>query len=583
MHDESGTVGHSKQRIKIIRLHPVAFTVVQTHELPTAPDLPFAHSSHTSKSKSGETSLPTIPATMNAIVEGAVKETAVEVAQSTDANTATEKNTSETVIYDLRPSDVLLGRGSRIDQYPGNLAFRELVNSCKHTYRTTTNHEIKREIAEYIIAQVEQRHNGRFLRRIEPDSNEAVSLGIVTINGNDNGVVGSSGKPKPAWIQIDSNASIEKTKQALREKGNSGKRNLAETTPLTAQQQQRQMGSSSSCTTRMASMSSGTSSGGILGHNTLPFSSASATAAAAWNQSVSATSLHLQQQCQQLLLSSLWPRTANQDSLHSTQPTTTAIAASLLPMALMPQNTESSQLLQAMLAAQSRSNMGGMAMANPLLSSLASADSAPRPLIRQLLLLQQQQFERDTLQQQLQQEQMHLELQRQQQILLLQQHNLSHLLQGTASSFAPTTVPSLGDAPITAPSLGDVWTGHASASTAATNTTRSPRHQLLVDSLITNGMMSSLSSLSSALTPTEAALLQLLQQQHQQPARSVAPEFSDTLCTRSIPNARESLLSPFRTNTDSSTAAAAQQPAANADHAALDHTLQRQDCGQGKG
>jgi hypothetical protein len=505
-------------------------------------------------SQQEEPALPMVPATttMNAMVDVAVQAEAVQVAAAPplppdSAVTANNTKASGTVIYDLRPSDVLLGRGSRIDQYPGNLAFRDLVNSCKQTYRTTANHETKREIAEYIIAQVEQRHQGRFLRRIEPDSNEAVSLGIAT--------VGSNGKPKPAWIPIDTNAAIEKTKQALREKGNSSKRKLPETTPLAAQQQMGGMNRSSSSSgssggiNGMAAVSNGISvGGGILGHNTLPFASASATASA-WNQSMNSLHSQQQQQRQQLLLSSLWPRT-NPDSLLVNQSNANATAA-LLPSALLPQSSESTRLLQAMLAAQSRSNVGGTSAAAAAAPTTPS--STQPPSIRQLLLLQQQQLERDALQQQLQQEQLRLELQRQQQLLSLRQHNLTHLLPtgSAASTFAP---------PTSAPSLQNVWTGRANTNTS------------LVDSLLTNHM--SPSSPLSALTETEATLLRLLQQQQQQQQQrqqqrqqqghSNVPEFCNNLSTRTVPTARESLLSPFRTNTSGCSTVAAR----DADHAA---------------
>jgi hypothetical protein len=130
-----------------------------------------------------------------------------EEGRKPESTIAAEQNT--TLIYELRPTDVLLGRGSRTDKYPGNIAFREVVSRCKRDYRTTVDPEAKSTIAEYIIGQVEKNH-GRFLRRIEPYSNEAVALGIA----------GNESKSKSVWVMIDKYAAIEKTKQALREQGN---------------------------------------------------------------------------------------------------------------------------------------------------------------------------------------------------------------------------------------------------------------------------------------------------------------------------------------------------------------------------
>jgi hypothetical protein len=161
-------------------------------------------STHPSGSKPEISSKP-LSASM---VEDATK---AETAQSTKQ---ADENKAATFIYELRPSDVLLGRGSRTDQYPGNLAYREVVKRCKREYSTTADHEAKRAIAEYIIAQVET-NQGRFLRRIEPNSNEAIALGVSISNNDSN--------PKSVWVMIGKEAAIEKTKQALREKGNASR------------------------------------------------------------------------------------------------------------------------------------------------------------------------------------------------------------------------------------------------------------------------------------------------------------------------------------------------------------------------
>jgi hypothetical protein len=72
----------------------------------------------------------------------------------------------------------------------------------------------------HIIAQVEQCHNDCFLTFCDtsiPIPMKPCRWESIPQNGN--GVVGTNGNPKPAWNQFDVNAAIEKTKQAVHEKG----------------------------------------------------------------------------------------------------------------------------------------------------------------------------------------------------------------------------------------------------------------------------------------------------------------------------------------------------------------------------
>jgi hypothetical protein len=339
----------------------------------------------------------------------------VEDARKPEAPSTKAEKMNAAFIYELRPSDVLLGRGSRTDQYPGNMAFREAVNRCKREYSTTVDHEAKRGIAEHIIAQVEQNH-GRFLRRAEPNSNEAVALGVAS---SDDG-----SKPKPAWVMIDKIAAIEKTKQALREKGN-----VSRAKKLISQLASHSAGSSTS----------GISHGGVQGNARYRMGT---------NSFIPAPQAEEAQQPG--LLSSFRPVSNKHPASNLSMEYSSDSAAPVRSASLSMPGTASG-LLQA--DQNTRRHVpyhllgGGMAAAVASLSS-----SAMPPSIQHLMRAQQ----------------LRLELQRQRQAVLVRQHALRRHLQG--QSFTSMA------------NLGGGWNG----------------------SLAT-------------LSPTEAAILSLLQQQ-QRPA-----------------------------------------------------------------
>lgn len=93
----------------------------------------------------------------------------------------------------LRPNnnDVLCGRGSRSYCHPGNIQFRKIVSNHKHRYNTSDN-KFKPFIAEGIVNLLKRRSPpGRYL---------------------------SEDKERRIWIEINHNAAVQKTQQALREK-----------------------------------------------------------------------------------------------------------------------------------------------------------------------------------------------------------------------------------------------------------------------------------------------------------------------------------------------------------------------------
>jgi hypothetical protein len=294
--------------------------------------------------------------------------------EATESIMAEKKAT--TIIYELRPSDVLLGRGSRTDQYPGNLAYREVVNRCKREYSTTADHEAKRAIAEYIIAQVEKIH-GRFLRRVEPNSNESVALGVA--NSSNNG-----SKPKSAWVMIDKHAAIEKTKQALREKGN-----VSRAKKIVSQQ---------------ASHSSGGSTSGI-GHGGVQGNAQYRLGANPFNPAP-----QVEEAQQPRLLSSFRPFSHKHDASSLFMEYSNALTAPVRPTSLSMPGTASGVLATEQSPrqrVQHHRHIGRMAAAS-------QSSSSAVPSIQQFMRTQQ----------------LRLELQRQQHMVLLRQQHLRHHLQG---------------------------------------------------------------------------------------------------------------------------------------------------------
>lgn len=105
-------------------------------------------------------------------------------------------------VTELKPNDILLGRGAPIINYEGNVRFRALVQTKKGLYNNTCRHSAKDEIAREIIVEI-QRRKGRFLTKIESHKQLNV-LGIPP--------------GKPAWTNADDDIILEKVKQALRDK-----------------------------------------------------------------------------------------------------------------------------------------------------------------------------------------------------------------------------------------------------------------------------------------------------------------------------------------------------------------------------
>ena len=106
-------------------------------------------------------------------------------------------------ITELRPTDVLFGRGSGPNDHEGNIRFRQLVAERKEEYLATNHRQTKAKIAREIVNTIVN-DGGRFLKKVEPA--DARRLGIP--------------KGIDAWIAVDDDTVMEKAKQALRQNTN---------------------------------------------------------------------------------------------------------------------------------------------------------------------------------------------------------------------------------------------------------------------------------------------------------------------------------------------------------------------------
>lgn len=103
-------------------------------------------------------------------------------------------------VSELRPYDVLFGRGSGPNDHEGNIRFRQLVAERKPEYMATNHRMTKAKIAKEIVDQVFS-VQGRFLKKVE--AAELRQLGLV--DGTD------------VWEVVGDDTIMEKAKQALRQ------------------------------------------------------------------------------------------------------------------------------------------------------------------------------------------------------------------------------------------------------------------------------------------------------------------------------------------------------------------------------
>lgn len=102
--------------------------------------------------------------------------------------------------------DVLMGRGKRVSEWPGNIFFRQVINKHREDYNKAIRNQ-KVDIAHLVIKEI-MAIGGRFLREVNPSNDDAA---------------------ESVWVEVEFARSIEKTCQALREKE---KANTTESSPF---------------------------------------------------------------------------------------------------------------------------------------------------------------------------------------------------------------------------------------------------------------------------------------------------------------------------------------------------------------
>ena len=120
-----------------------------------------------------------------------------------DGNSRNTNDSSAALIVDVRPNDVLFGRGSGPNDHEGNIRFRELVAQRKEEYMNTNHRQTKAKIAKDIVDQVFA-VDGRFLKKLE--GKELTNLGY--------------GQGQDVYQVASDDMIMEKAKQALRQNRN---------------------------------------------------------------------------------------------------------------------------------------------------------------------------------------------------------------------------------------------------------------------------------------------------------------------------------------------------------------------------
>ena len=83
------------------------------------------------------------------------------------------------LISELNPNDVLSGRGGRINNHPGNVAFRTIVENYKNEYLDPRTRKLeKAHVAARLVAQIRSSQPpGRFLKEDPGNPGKYVEIG----------------------------------------------------------------------------------------------------------------------------------------------------------------------------------------------------------------------------------------------------------------------------------------------------------------------------------------------------------------------------------------------------------------------
>jgi hypothetical protein len=126
--------------------------------------------------------------------------------KSAELDNVSENRKNKTFLTDdmLNSNDVLLGRGSHLVKYQGNIKFRQLVQERHAEYVANARHHAKDHLARQVIALVSG-PAGRFLRKVE-SSTELTALGVSP-----------NTLEQAVWVPVDEATVLEKVKQAFRD------------------------------------------------------------------------------------------------------------------------------------------------------------------------------------------------------------------------------------------------------------------------------------------------------------------------------------------------------------------------------
>jgi hypothetical protein len=120
------------------------------------------------------------------------------------SNSSSRMNPLKLYVSEIRPTDVLLGRGGRSNHHPGNVAYRKQVGDLREWYRTSKEKRIKTDLSQLLVDWVQKENSGRFLQLETTTTLDGTS----TTPDNETG---------DKWYVVNNLVARRKAAQALRE------------------------------------------------------------------------------------------------------------------------------------------------------------------------------------------------------------------------------------------------------------------------------------------------------------------------------------------------------------------------------
>jgi hypothetical protein len=128
---------------------------------------------------------------------------------------------------ELNRHDVLFGRGSGINDHPGNVHFRQVVAARKAEYVQAPTSKLKSQIAGEVVHRIrcELSPPGRFLKRATPDDVRRLGVDAATVEraaAEDAALLSPDGRGTSTcgiWIPVTEAVALERAKMSLRRQG----------------------------------------------------------------------------------------------------------------------------------------------------------------------------------------------------------------------------------------------------------------------------------------------------------------------------------------------------------------------------